>query len=97
MEKRALLANKITKTSTLSTSVIAMTKSPQFHGHSKHISIKYHFIKEVVIDGMVEVKYCPTQEIIADMLTKGLPKRNMIRLVKSFANHVDHAKLFYWI
>ena len=54
-------------------SAITMTKGPQFHGHSKHISIKYHFIRDLVTDGTVEVKYCPTQEMIADMLTKGLP------------------------
>ena len=69
-------------------SAIAMTKSPQFQGRSKHISINYHFIQDVVMNGTVEVKYCPTQEMIADMLTKGLPKnlfiklRNMIGLVK---------------
>ena len=69
-------------------SSIAMTKSPQFHGCSKHISIKYYFMQDVVMDGTVEVKYCPTQEMIADMLTKGLLKnsfiklRNMIGLVK---------------
>ena len=29
-------------------SAIAMTKNPQFHGHAKHIAIKYHFIREQV-------------------------------------------------
>ena len=36
-------------------SAIAMTKSPQFNGCSKHISIKYHLIRDIVMDGMVEV------------------------------------------
>ena len=61
-------------------SAIAMTKSPQFHRRSKHISIKYHFIRDVVMDGRVEVKYCPTQEMVADMLTKGLPKNVFVKL-----------------
>ena len=61
-------------------SAIAMTRSPQFHGRSKHISIKYHFIRDVVTGGAVEVKYCPTQEMIADMLTKGLPKNVFVKL-----------------
>ena len=61
-------------------SAIAMTKSPQFHGRSKHISIKYHFIRDLLMDGMVEVKYCPSQEMIADMLTKGLSKNVLVKL-----------------
>ena len=51
-------------------SAVAMTKNPQFHGHSKHIAIKYHFIRE----GIVKIQYCPSTEIIADMLMKALPK-----------------------
>ena len=37
-------------------SAICLTKNPQFHGCSKHIDIKYHFIQDQVNDGMVEVK-----------------------------------------
>ena len=54
-------------------STISMTKNPQFHGRSKHISIKYHFIRDQVSKGIVELKYCPTKEMVADMMTKGLP------------------------
>ena len=55
-------------------SAIAMTKNPQFHGRSKHIEIKYHFIRDKVAEGIVKIQYCPTTEMIADMLTKALPK-----------------------
>ena len=55
-------------------SAIAMTKNPQFHGRSKHIEIKYHFVRDKVAEGIVEIQYCPTTEMIADMLTKALPK-----------------------
>ena len=51
---------------------ISMSKNPQYHGRAKHISIKYHFIREQVNDGTVTLKYCPTQDMLADMLTKGL-------------------------
>ena len=44
-------------------SAISMTKNPQFHGRSKHISIKYHFIRDQVDKGIVELKYCPTKEM----------------------------------
>ena len=61
-------------------SAISMASNPQFHGRAKHISIKYHFIREKVSDGMVKLRYCPTNEMIADMLTKGLPKEQFAKL-----------------
>ena len=53
-------------------SVIAMTKNPQYHGRSKHMSIKFHFIRDQVSKGSVQVIYCPSSDILADTLTKGL-------------------------
>ena len=54
-------------------SAIAMTKNPQFHGRAKHIAIKYHFIREQVQNGTIKLKYCPTSQMLADILfTKGL-------------------------
>ena len=53
-------------------SAIQMTKNPQFHGRAKHIGTKFHFIQELVSDGTVQLKYCPTEDVIADMLTKGI-------------------------
>ena len=53
-------------------SAIAIAKNPQFHGRAKHINIKYHFIRECVNNNNIELKYCETSEMIADMLTKRL-------------------------
>ena len=53
-------------------SAIAMTKNPQFHGRAKHIDIKYHFIREQVNCGNAKLEYCPTEEMTADIFTKGL-------------------------
>ena len=61
-------------------SAISMAKNPQFHGRTKHISIKYHFIREQVDKKAVELKYCPTEEMVADMLTKGLAKEQFQKL-----------------
>ena len=61
---------------------IAMAKNPQFHGRSKHILIKYHFVRDKVNDGMINISYCPTTEMIADMLTKGLPTGTFNKLRK---------------
>ena len=59
---------------------ISMTKNPQFHGRSKHISIKYHFVRDQVTEETIKVEYCPTTEMIADMLTKALPKDQLTKL-----------------
>ena len=61
-------------------SAISMTNNPQFHGRSKHVSIKYHFIRDQVEKGVVEIKYCPTKEMIANIMTKGLPKEQFTKL-----------------
>ncbi|CAE5974354.1 unnamed protein product [Arabidopsis arenosa] len=53
-------------------SAIALTKNPVFHGRSKHIHRKYHFIRECVENGLVEVEYVPGEEQKADILTNAL-------------------------
>ena len=59
---------------------IAMTKNPQFHGRAKHINIKHHFVREQVAKGNVQLQYCPTSEMTADILTKGLSRDNFEKL-----------------
>lgn len=61
-------------------SAISMTKNPQFHGRAKHIDLKYHFVRDQVSEGTVKLEYCPSKEMIADMLTKGLPKDQFVKL-----------------
>ena len=53
-------------------SAIEIARNPQFHGRAKHINIKYHFIREQVNNNNIELKYCQTSEMIADMLMKEL-------------------------
>ena len=51
-------------------SAIVMAKNPQFHGRTKHIAIKYHFIRAQVTNGKLELRYCRTNKMIADMMTE---------------------------
>ncbi|TPX34263.1 hypothetical protein SeLEV6574_g08307 [Synchytrium endobioticum] len=45
---------------------------PTTTSRTKHIDIKYHFIRDLVVKKMVSVERCPTTEMIADILTKPL-------------------------
>ena len=53
-------------------STIAMAKNPQFHGRAKHIDIRHHFVREQLAHGTIQLEYCPTTEMTADIFTKGL-------------------------
>ena len=43
-------------------------------GRTKHMDIKYKFIKEMVLEGRIEVEYIEGEKNIADIFTKALPK-----------------------
>ena len=58
-------------------SAISMARNPQFHGRTKHIGIKYHYIREEVNNRRVELNYCPTEDMIADVLTKGVSREDL--------------------
>ena len=56
-------------------SAIAIAHNPVSHARTKHIDIRYHYVREAIQDNVVALKYCPTDEMTADVLTKFLPKR----------------------
>ena len=60
---------------------IAMAKNPVGHARTKHIDIRYHFVCEGVQNGAIILKYVATDEMIADILTKPLPKHPFEKLV----------------
>uniref|UniRef100_A0A1X7UWH5 Copia protein n=1 Tax=Amphimedon queenslandica TaxID=400682 RepID=A0A1X7UWH5_AMPQE len=41
---------------------------------TKHIDMKFHYIQEVLQDGIIELVYCPTDLMTADIFTKPLPQ-----------------------
>lgn len=55
-------------------SAIRLVKNPEFHKRTKHINVRYHFIREKFEDGEFELSYVPTDEQRADIMTKALPK-----------------------
>ena len=55
-------------------SAIALMKNPVFHGRSKHINTRYHFIRECVERGQVQVEFVRGDLQRADILTKALAR-----------------------
>ena len=51
-----------------------MSENPVFHYKSKHIEIKYHYIRDMVQRGAVKLQYVATEEQIVDVLTKPLAR-----------------------
>ena len=55
-------------------SAITLTRDAQFHARSKHFDVQNHFVREKVENGIVDIIYVPTDDNIADVFTKALPK-----------------------
>ncbi|WVZ93229.1 hypothetical protein U9M48_039227 [Paspalum notatum var. saurae] len=54
---------------------IALSKNPVFHDRSKHIDTKFHFIRECLDREQIVLRHTPTEEQLADFLTKPLGKK----------------------
>ena len=64
-------------------SAIALAKNPMHHKRSKHIDVKYHWLREHTYEsGTVNLEHCSTEDMVADMMTKAL----------GFDLHARHAK-----
>jgi hypothetical protein len=54
-------------------SAIALAKNPMHHKRSKHIDIKYHWLREHTYeDGTIHLEHCVTEDMVADLMTKAL-------------------------
>ncbi|GJT55951.1 retrovirus-related pol polyprotein from transposon TNT 1-94 [Tanacetum coccineum] len=63
-------------------SVIAISCNPVQHARTKHIYVRYHFIKEQVERGIIELYFVRTKYQLADMFTKALPQERFEYLVR---------------
>ncbi|KAL0420696.1 UNVERIFIED_CONTAM: Retrovirus-related Pol polyprotein from transposon TNT 1-94 [Sesamum latifolium] len=55
-----------------SSSAIKLSKNPVMHGRSKHIDVRFHFLRDLTKDGTIDLVHCRTQEQLADIMTKPL-------------------------
>ena len=69
------------------TSAINISNNLVMHSKTKHIAIKYHFLRELVQDNELRLQYVNTKEQIADIFTKPLPKDAFLYLRGKLEGH----------
>ncbi|KAJ9561698.1 hypothetical protein OSB04_006858 [Centaurea solstitialis] len=62
------------------TSAIAIANNPVLHSKTKHIEIRYHFIRDHVMNGDVDLHFVPTEYQLADLFTKPLDEKRFNQL-----------------
>jgi hypothetical protein len=65
---------------------ILISKNDVYHDRTKHIDIRYHYVRESVKSGLFKVEWVPTDQQLADGLTKGLGSNLFTSIFKSVMN-----------
>ena len=55
-------------------SSMMLAKNPIYHARTKHIEIHYHYVREKVIEGEIDLAYVKIDDQVADIFTKALSK-----------------------
>jgi len=61
---------------------IILAKTPVLHDRSKHIDIKFHFLRDCVDGGQIVIEFVETGRQLADILTKSLGRLRFMELWK---------------
>jgi len=72
-----------------SQSAISLAKNPVFHQRSKHIDIRYHFVRSEVENGFVQLQYVPSKNNIANMFTKALSRVKLKQFIPAILGTIE--------
>lgn len=61
-------------------SEIKLSKNPVMHGRSKHIDVRFHFLRDLTKDGVVKLEHCGSKDRLADIMTNPLRLEVFMRL-----------------
>jgi hypothetical protein len=53
---------------------LRLAEDDNYHARTKHIDIRYHFVRQTITNKQITMVYCPSEDMTADILTKPLPK-----------------------
>jgi hypothetical protein len=59
-------------------SSIKVMRNPVGHGRMKHIELQAYFVRDLIAKKQLEFVYCPTEEMVADSLTKAVPREKIL-------------------
>lgn len=59
---------------------ITLSKNHVLHGRSKHIDVRFHFLRDLTTDGVISLVYCASTQQLADIMTKPLKIESFKRL-----------------
>ncbi|GJV01624.1 hypothetical protein Tco_1335193 [Tanacetum coccineum] len=76
------------------TSAIALSNNSVLHSRTKHIDIRYHFIRDHILKGDIELHFVPTDLQLADIFTKPLAEPSFTTLVAELGNLHDKPMSF---
>lgn len=68
---------------------LLLAKNPIFHERTKHIAVKYHYIRDLIIKGIIDLNYIPSKGQKSDGLTKPLDRAKF----KDFLIHIGFKKI----
>ncbi|GKC24226.1 retrovirus-related pol polyprotein from transposon TNT 1-94, partial [Tanacetum coccineum] len=75
------------------TSAISISNNPVLHSKTKHIDIRYHFIRDHILKGEIELHFIPTDLQLADIFTKPLDEPSFTILVVELVAETQHAEV----
>jgi hypothetical protein len=61
-------------------SAIAVTRNPEHHGRMKHLDLRHYWLRDTVKAGLIDVKYIPTKQMPADIMTKALSRGSVVEM-----------------
>lgn len=61
---------------------LSLTRNPKFHSRTKHIDVKFHFIRDANSTGQVNTKRVDTKNNVADVLTKGMAGQRHMEMMQ---------------
>jgi hypothetical protein len=53
---------------------LKLTRNPELHDRTKHIELKYHFLREMTLSGRIDTRRVSSKDNLADLFTKPLPR-----------------------